>query len=148
MLHELLCFLWEYLVSSWKHLVFERWVPNDVSWPSESMQLWRYVADRTGHLSYANLPMLWLFSSRNNVISWITGWKQPTLNMFHRHVARACTLEAIVHSVAYTVWYLNYGMSTKHETVSDKRRANISAGESYVSDMLSEPWFYLGVVVR
>lgn len=71
------------------------------------MQKWRYIADRTGIICYANLPWLWLFSGRNNVFLWATGWSFSTFNIFHRHIARIVTIEAIVHSIGYTVMEIN-----------------------------------------
>jgi hypothetical protein len=46
-----------------------------------------------------------MFSGRNNIFLWATGWDYATFNVFHRHIARVATLEAIVHSTAYTVLY-------------------------------------------
>lgn len=72
-------------------------------WPLVSTQLWRYVSDRTGIISLANFPLTWMFGTRNNVLLWLTGWDFATYNNFHRWVARVATLEAVVHSVGYTV---------------------------------------------
>ncbi|KFY04042.1 hypothetical protein V490_00012 [Pseudogymnoascus sp. VKM F-3557] len=74
---------------------------------SYSGQLQRYIADRTGTISYANLPVLWMFSGRNNVFLWATGWSFSTFNIFHRHIARIATIQAIVHSVAYSILQAN-----------------------------------------
>ncbi len=67
-----------------------------------AIQTWRYVADRTGILCYANLPMLWMFSGRNNVFMWATGWSFSTFNTFHRNIARVATIQAIVHSIGWS----------------------------------------------
>lgn len=66
-------------------------------------QFWRYFSDRTGVLSYANLPLLWLFGGRNNIFLWATGWSFSTFNLFHRAVARVATIQAIAHSIGYTI---------------------------------------------
>lgn len=66
------------------------------------MQAARYIADRTGIICYATLPILWIFSGRNNIFLWLTGWSFSTFNIFHRHVARIATVLAIVHSIGYT----------------------------------------------
>lgn len=66
-------------------------------------QLSRYMADRTGIISYANLPLLWLFAGRNDLLLWLTGWSFSTFNVFHRYVARVATAQAIAHSFGYTV---------------------------------------------
>lgn len=69
---------------------------------TEAIQAWRYISDRTGIICYATLPWLWLFSGRNNIFLWLTGWSFATFNIFHRHVARLATLLAIVHSIGWT----------------------------------------------
>lgn len=79
-----------------KHLHF-------TSWPRVSDQILRYFADRTGIISTANLPLIWAFGIRNNTLLWLTGWDFATYNNFHRWVARVSTLEAVLHSLAYTV---------------------------------------------
>lgn len=80
-------------------------------------QLSRYMADRTGIIAYANLPLLWLFAGRNDLLLWLTGWSFSTFNLFHRYVARVATAEAIAHSFGYTVFsyismYLLLGLVT------------------------------------
>ncbi|KJR84322.1 ferric-chelate reductase [Sporothrix schenckii 1099-18] len=76
------------------------------SWPTITQQLLRYVSDRTGIISWANFPLIWLFGMRNNILLWLTGWDFGTYNNFHRWVARIATVQAIVHSIGYTalVW--------------------------------------------
>lgn len=53
---------------------------------------------------------------RNNVVIWLTGWDFGTYNNFHRWVARIATLQAVVHSIGYTVLILK-GMLRLHEMV-------------------------------
>ncbi|KAL2066622.1 hypothetical protein VTL71DRAFT_2693 [Oculimacula yallundae] len=76
---------------------------------TKEVQAWRYIADRTGVMSYANLPVMWMFSGRNNVFLWATGWEFSTFNLFHRHVARIATLQAFIHSLGWTVIELKGG---------------------------------------
>ena len=73
------------------------------SWADKPSQLWRYIADRTGIIAFANLPFLWLFAVRNDFVLWITGWSFATANNFHRWIARVATVEAILHSIGYSV---------------------------------------------
>ncbi|KAF2083679.1 hypothetical protein K490DRAFT_51054 [Saccharata proteae CBS 121410] len=82
---------------------------GDIFWTDIPTQVWRYVSDRTGVMAISNLPWLWLFAGRNNVFLWATGWKFSTFNLFHRHIARVATLEAIVHAAGYTHQYLKKG---------------------------------------
>ncbi|PVH69696.1 ferric reductase like transmembrane component [Cadophora sp. DSE1049] len=89
--------------------------PNNIYWPRVYDQTLRYFADRTGIISTANLPLIWIFGIRNNTLMWLTGWDFATYNNFHRWVARVSTFEAVLHSLAYTVmivaawaYYLTY----------------------------------------
>jgi predicted ferric reductase len=75
---------------------------ENLYWPEISTQLWRYVSDRTGVLSLANFPLIWLFGTRNNVLMWLTGWGFGCYNNFHRWAARVATVQAVVHSIGYT----------------------------------------------
>lgn len=67
-----------------------------------SVQWTRYIGDRTGIIATANLPILWLFATRNSIVLYITGWNFDTAMQFHRWVARTSTVEAVIHSLAYT----------------------------------------------
>ncbi|KAL4734571.1 ferric reductase like transmembrane component-domain-containing protein [Aspergillus similis] len=78
---------------------------DNIYWPSTTTQLIRYMADRTGIISLANLPLLWLFAGRNNICAWATGWDFATFNIFHRHVAWIATIQAVVHTVLYLVLF-------------------------------------------
>lgn len=49
-----------------------------------------------------NLPLVWIFSSRNDVLLWVTGWTFATFNRFHRWVARVAVAQVVAHGVAYT----------------------------------------------
>ncbi|KIW85903.1 hypothetical protein Z517_01296 [Fonsecaea pedrosoi CBS 271.37] len=90
---------------------------------TKSQQAWRYISDRTGIISYAMLPWLWLFAGRNNIFLWLTGWSFSTFNIFHRHIARAATILAIVHSVGWSV---------------------LEGGFGYFSESWHEQYWYMG----
>ena len=77
------------------------------SWPPVYKQILRYVADRTGILSFANLPLLWIFAGRNNIFLWATGWSFATFNLFHRHVACIATVQAVVHTALYIAMFVD-----------------------------------------
>ncbi|KAF2009490.1 hypothetical protein BU24DRAFT_379912 [Aaosphaeria arxii CBS 175.79] len=79
---------------------------GNMFWPRLSAQYFRYISDRTGIISLANFPLIWLFGTRNNVLLWVTGWGFGTYNNFHRWVARISTVQAVVHSLGYTkiIW--------------------------------------------
>lgn len=76
------------------------------SYPSITDQVLRFVSDRTGIISFYNFPLIWLFGMRNNVVMWLTGWDFGTYNNFHRWVARVATLQAVIHSIGYTILIL------------------------------------------
>ncbi|RAH76937.1 hypothetical protein BO86DRAFT_442129 [Aspergillus japonicus CBS 114.51] len=76
--------------------------------PDVSQQNWVYLSDRTAVLSYACLCWLWMFGGRNNIFLWSTGWSYGTFSVFHRHIALVATLEAVVHSIGYTVQWNVY----------------------------------------
>ncbi|KAL1887890.1 hypothetical protein Cpir12675_006377 [Ceratocystis pirilliformis] len=76
---------------------------KNIYFPTRQKQLWRYLSDRSGFVSYANFPLVWVFGLRNNLLLWLTGWDFGTYNNFHRWVARVATAQAVIHSVGYTV---------------------------------------------
>lgn len=84
-----------------------RLTDGNLYWPDKTGQLLRYVSDRTGIISLANFPLVWLFGMRNDVLMWMTGWGFGTYNAFHRWAARVATVQAIVHSIGYTVMIVN-----------------------------------------
>ncbi|KAJ6027669.1 FAD-binding 8 [Penicillium canescens] len=81
---------------------------GNIETPSLVQKNWQYSSDRTGILSYACLPFLWLFSGRNNIFLWATNFTNQSFITFHRHVAWACTLLAAVHSINYSVVFAVY----------------------------------------
>lgn len=89
------------------------------SWPSIYKQYLRYVADRTGILSFANLPLLWIFAGRNNIFLWATGWSFTTFNIIHRHVAVIATVQAVVHTLLYGIMFID-GMPRRNITLQGK----------------------------
>lgn len=96
-------------------------------WSGTAAQIWRYIADRTGTMAYGNLPLLWIFSGRNNIFLWLTGWSFGTFNIFHRHVARLATLQGIMHSIGYTAYYFTAGYA------------------DYYTENYKELWWSIGV---
>lgn len=80
---------------------------GNIYWPRKSRQLLRFVSDRTGIISLANFPLIWLFGMRNDVLIWMTGWGFGTYNAFHRWTARIATIQAVIHSLGYTVMILD-----------------------------------------
>ncbi|KAI4947095.1 hypothetical protein J4E86_008719 [Alternaria arbusti] len=99
---------WEYEI----HLVYGcsyRLTEGNLYWPKKSVQFLRFVSDRTGIISLANFPLVWLFGMRNDLLIWVTGWGFGTYNAFHRWAARVATVQAVAHSVGYTLMILERG---------------------------------------
>lgn len=74
--------------------------------PTSRYQVLAYISNRTGAISFANIPLLILFSSRNNLLLWATNWSHSTFLLLHRYIAWLCTLEACIHSAIYLNLYL------------------------------------------
>lgn len=72
-------------------------------------QIMGNLSNRLGILSFANFGILVLFSSRNNVLLWVTDWKHSTFVLFHRWAGRLAILEAILHSVIFLRAYIVNG---------------------------------------
>lgn len=68
-----------------------------------------YIGYRTGHIGYALLPLVVLFSSRNNFLLWITNWSYSTYLLLHRWIARIFAIQAIVHSITLLLTYQGSG---------------------------------------
>ncbi|KAJ5131567.1 uncharacterized protein N7515_007606 [Penicillium bovifimosum] len=98
-----------WLISIILSVVGYRTFTGNIYWPDIPSQILRYSADRTGIMSFANLPLVWLFGGRNNIFLWATGWSFASFNIFHRHVARIATVQAVVHSILYLVMFLQTG---------------------------------------
>jgi hypothetical protein len=94
-----------------------RLTDGNLYWPDKSGQLLRYISDRTGIISLANFPLVWLFGMRNDVLMWLTGWGFGTYNAFHRWVARVATLQAIVHSLGYTLMIMDSELNLNISTI-------------------------------
>lgn len=82
--------------------------PNNVLFRSRNLQLVRYLADRTGILAFAQFPIIIIFSTRNNVLEYLTGMHYASFIAFHKWIGRLMTLDAILHSIFYSAYSLCY----------------------------------------
>ncbi|GJC99334.1 ferric reductase transmembrane component 4 [Colletotrichum higginsianum] len=76
--------------------------PNYIA-DSDHAQLTIIVGDRAGVLAFADFVAIFLFSSRNNVLLWLTDWSHSTFLLLHRWVAYACIGQTVLHSTL--MWY-------------------------------------------
>lgn len=65
-----------------------------------------FFANRTGILSFANIVLAVLFGARNNPLTLLGGFSHTTSLTVHRWITRIATIEAIVHSILFTITYL------------------------------------------
>jgi hypothetical protein len=87
---------------------FRNFSPN--TWfASPQFEMCEYVGNRTGILSLVNMSIAILFAGRNNLLIALTGWSQMAFLTLHRWAARVAALQAVVHSIAYTVAYFEPG---------------------------------------
>ncbi|KAM3589017.1 ferric-chelate reductase [Umbelopsis sp. WA50703] len=78
---------------------------DNTYWPNDlPLQLCRYIADRSGIISFTQLPMIFLFAGRNNLLLFLTGWSYDRFTVAHKWISRTMFFHALVHSLAYT-WY-------------------------------------------
>lgn len=95
----------------------------------------------------ANLPLLWIFGTRNDILLWLSGWTFATFNRFHRWVARVAVAQAVAHSVAYT-FQLIY---SKHSLLMNTGPVVwLTCAEKSMAGYIGawkQDWFYAGVVV-
>ncbi|KIV96889.1 hypothetical protein PV10_00703 [Exophiala mesophila] len=109
---------------------------TNLYWPDHRLQYARYVGDRTGVMGTANLTLIYLFATRNNVLLWITGWSFETSMQFHRWVARVSTVQAIVHSLAYSLYVLVEGGMSHYRAVWLQRYWTLGAVATVAMSLL------------
>jgi hypothetical protein len=82
------------------------------SWYSTKYQVvLANVCWRTGALGFGLLPLVILFSGRNNFLLWLTNWSHSTWLLLHRWIARIFAIQVILHSIFGLVLYTNNGKS-------------------------------------
>jgi predicted ferric reductase len=92
-------------------------VGYETLWPREEMQwyanhyqeLLAYWMWRTGALAFCQMPLLFLFSTRNNILLWLTNWSHSTFMLLHRWVARFFLVQVLLHSIISLVLYVDDG---------------------------------------
>ncbi|KAF4418524.1 ferric reductase transmembrane component 4 [Fusarium austroafricanum] len=94
---------------------YESAQPNAWWFNNKPREILVYFGNRVGVLSFANVPLLILYAGRNNFLYWVTDWTQSTFMLLHRWTAYMCTLQAILHSIAWLRIYVDLG---KHDSES------------------------------
>ncbi|KAK4149021.1 fcd1ed96-f99e-4d28-9e70-49d2afc1fed5 [Chaetomidium leptoderma] len=97
---------------------------------SAEFELCEYVGNRTGTLSLVNMSIAILFAGRNNLLIALTGWSQTTFLTLHRWTARLATVQAVVHSIVYTLAYFEPGYE----------------GAAAYAAKAAEPFYWWGII--
>ncbi|TEY33869.1 hypothetical protein BOTCAL_0661g00040 [Botryotinia calthae] len=87
---------------------FRSFSPNTF-FASPQFELCEYVGNQTGTLSFVNISISISLAGRNNTLIALTGWSQTTFLTLHRWTARIAILQAVVHSICYTVEFFEPG---------------------------------------
>ncbi|KAK6532404.1 hypothetical protein TWF281_006593 [Arthrobotrys megalospora] len=67
------------------------------------------VANRVGMLSFGNLILAILYSSRNNLLLYVTNWSRSTFVLIHRWLGFLTIIQACLHSVLYLQFQVKLG---------------------------------------
>lgn len=67
-------------------------------------QIYVAIADRTGIIGTIQLPLIFLFFTRNNVLSNATGLSYRTFQVFHRWIARVTFMLLVLHCCFYLMF--------------------------------------------
>ena len=81
--------------------------PNSIMqwYETRYQELMFYVCLRTGSMAFCLMPIIFLFSSRNSILLWLTDWSFSTYLLLHRWAARIFIFQALVHSItALALW--------------------------------------------
>lgn len=76
---------------------------------SHHMQRVQMLGDRAGVLAFCLFLALFLFSSRNNILIWITNWSHSTFLLLHRWVAYICIYQTVMHSILLLHYFVKWG---------------------------------------
>lgn len=75
-------------------------IQHNVYWPNKRDQVSRYIGDRSAIIAMFIIIPTYLFAGRNNILLWLTGWKQSTFYIFHKWLARTAIASSLVHTFA------------------------------------------------
>lgn len=93
---------------------------------SKRDQICRHLADRTGILGNAQLPLLILMASKRTPLAIVSGLGMNRLMLYHRWISRWFWIHILIHTLAYTAIYMR--------------------GEGGVAVMLKDTYIRWGVV--
>lgn len=83
--------------------------PLSAWYANEHQEILAFVTYRTGTLAFSLAPLVLLFSSRNNVLLWLSDWSHSTYLLLHRWVARIFGMQVLLHSFFELALYIDRG---------------------------------------
>ncbi|KAG7665916.1 uncharacterized protein J8A68_000539 [[Candida] subhashii] len=98
------------------HSMNMTYMEGDPIFPKKYDALMRYVSDRTGIVATIMMPLVFLFSGRNNFLQWVTRWNYATFMAYHRHIARIMFVLVVIHAVGFTITLESYYAAEMAET--------------------------------
>lgn len=82
---------------------------GNTRYATRRLQISRYVGDRAAFIALAQLPLVFAFAGRNNILLFITGLSYDTMNLYHRWVSRVMYLSIFIHAVTFSINYHDQG---------------------------------------
>ncbi|EWC45685.1 hypothetical protein DRE_05246 [Drechslerella stenobrocha 248] len=76
------------------------------SWKEQSLSV---IGCRAGSLALGNMVAMFVFSSRNNVLLYITNWSHDTFLLLHRWLGYWTIIQTVLHSILLLLYYQRYG---------------------------------------
>ncbi|AET39791.1 ferric reductase family protein Ecym_4779 [Eremothecium cymbalariae DBVPG len=73
--------------------------PDVVDKSRPALQILNAFGHRAGATVVFLVPLTVLFGTRNNIMMWLTGWKQSTFFKFHKWLARILVVVSVIHAV-------------------------------------------------
>lgn len=107
----------------------------ETTYYTKTLEVTRFIGDRCGILAVTQLPVLFLFGGRNNVLMFYTGWSFDTFNVFHKWQGRFVLMIASVHAWTYTRVYHALGPYK-----------DMTAAEYWKEEVLEVRENYIGIV--
>ncbi|RXW15554.1 hypothetical protein EST38_g10302 [Candolleomyces aberdarensis] len=87
--------------------------PNSIA-PTRQKHFFVLIGNRTGALAMADFVALFLFSSRNNILLWITNWSHSTFLLLHRWIGYCLIFQVSIHSAIYlAVYYADHATESQ-----------------------------------
>ncbi|EJS42815.1 fre6p [Saccharomyces arboricola H-6] len=91
--------------------------PYNLIFKNHLSQFTRLLGDRSGILAFTQFPLIIIFTARNSFLEFLTGLKFNSYISFHKWIGRIMVLNAVVHSLSYSL----FALANHSFTVSNKQ---------------------------